>query len=66
MKRVLSSIAVVGGLSASLVGCAEDPCPKLPPPTPAQLEAAEVAEVEREVGSYECVLEDGRWVWDRE
>lgn len=54
------------GLSLLTACSTKDPCATLPPPTPAQIEASQVAEVEREVGRVECVVQDGRWVRETE
>lgn len=55
-------------LGSSLLACARpDPCLTLPPPSAAELAAANSgADVEREIGDDECDLINGRWVWDRD
>lgn len=56
---ILAATAAAGLL---LTGCGEDPCQRLSAPTPAELAAAAAgADVEREVGTYDCDLVNGRW-----
>lgn len=68
--QLKSSVVVVGAFVALAVlpACARtDPCLTLPPPSAAELAAANSgADVEREIGSDECDLINGRWVWDRD
>lgn len=68
--QLKSSAVVVGAFVALAVlpACARtDPCLTLPAPSAAELAAANSgADVEREIGSDECDLINGRWVWDRD
>ena len=70
MKKILPVIAIFGSVFLTAGAC-EDPCTKMAPPSPAEIQAAQDgAEIERELSNgVECELvwsNTGATRWERE
>lgn len=63
MRAMIRNALILATMTVSLSACKYvDPCTTLPPPTPVEVQAAAGgAEVEREVGRTECIVQSGKW-----